>query len=672
MSRVIVVGGGPAGLITLHYFKQAHRFFPGIRPFQVKLLEAEAEIGGTFKYRTYRSAELVSSKFLTPFSEWRISEDAPDFLSAEDYARYLEGFAEENKLAGDIECRTKVISVSRHWDDEQGCPEHVVTVEKTMRHSTDMGDDYADAGWHTVTVEYRCDVLVICTGLNVNPNIPQDVPGLEGDLLGSTTKPPFRVMHSAAFKNPEGTESEFWGRDTVVVLGAGETGHDIAQLAVTHPHVKRVIMCHRGGFFVAPKIVPWPLLLGRFGRRTVAEGPNKAIDTCTASLFDTAYVHPWLQRSPLLWEYYDKWIKAMFWVISGTTVGLDQWAGGLSWSRRHADSGKSVAFAVKTDKAIPYISAPFRGGRSWLWPLNWLRSNLLNVEIPKTDPNRVIELAPWPCRIDDGVMEFEDNGSRESRRLQDSNIKLGPVRPDLIILATGYRKSFPFLDDEYPSPKQAKFRGIYRDIQDGFAYIGFSRPAIGAIPPLVELQAQLFVLRWVQYQGTRISQPDPDSLREVRSRTFQYANSVAPYELDYAMHARGGCDFADTKGGVDHESYAYQMALDMGAAPTASHVLRAHGWKVFYTWAMGPNFNIKFRLVGPWAIPARAREVMQNELFSVVKRTGGIVFFTTFTLVPMVVFGIISLFLMAVTGLGQALGSILRRCGRANRNSSSL
>lgn len=102
-------------------------------------------------------------------------------------------------------------------------------------------------------------------------------------------------------------------------------------------------------------------------------------------------------------------------------------------------------------------------------------------------------------------------------------------------------------------------------------------------------------------------------------------DAVEPYELDYALHPRGGYDFFTQKLGVDHEGLAYQLALDMGSAPKASHVLRKHGWEVFFTWAMGPNFNTKFRLVGPWAAPEQAAEIMRTELFDVVKRTGGVV-----------------------------------------------
>lgn len=71
---------------------------------------------------------------------------------------------------------------------------------------------------------------------------------------------------------------------------------------------------------------------------------------------------------------------------------------------------------------------------------------------------------------------------------------------------------------------------------------------------------------------------------------------------------------------VDHESYAYQLALDMNAAPSFTEVLKLGG-KVAFTWAMGSNFNTKFRLVGPWKWNG-AKDVMEKELWDVVTESG--------------------------------------------------
>lgn len=142
------------------------------------------------------------------------------------------------------------------------------------------------------------------------------------------------MIHAAYFHSAE----VFPEDGTVVILGAGESAHDIAELAVT-ARTKSVIMCHRDGFMIGPKRAPTPIRLGRIYKCDNRDR-LKPIDTCVASLFDTAYVPPVLQRGPLLWEYYDKWIKGMFWLISGTSAGLDQWAGEISKDRHHIDSSK--------------------------------------------------------------------------------------------------------------------------------------------------------------------------------------------------------------------------------------------------------------------------------------------------------------------------------------------
>lgn len=54
---IIVVGAGPSGIVTAKYAKSLG--------FDVKILEAEDGVGGTFAYRTYEHGELVSSRQLT-------------------------------------------------------------------------------------------------------------------------------------------------------------------------------------------------------------------------------------------------------------------------------------------------------------------------------------------------------------------------------------------------------------------------------------------------------------------------------------------------------------------------------------------------------------------------------------------------------------------------------
>ncbi|KAH7153417.1 hypothetical protein EDB81DRAFT_687617 [Dactylonectria macrodidyma] len=581
--KVAVIGGGPAGLATLKFLLEAHKYFP-IEPIEARLFETEAEIGGTFVYRVYEDAELVSSKYLTAFSDFRFPDDAPDFVTPQAYVQYLNGYATTFNLWRCIERNTKVKFVRRGMEGSG----HVITIEGPNGRS-----------------EWQCDGLAVCTGINVTPIIPH---------IGGIEKVP-TVLHSSQFR----ARAQF-GKDTnVVVMGAGETGMDIAHLAVTSPTTS-VTLCHRDGFFCAPKVISVPCVMG-FPRNDGSPRPNKPVDTSVASLFDTAYVHPVLQRSSLPWAYYDQWIKKMHWLISGTEEGPDQWVGHMSQDRKYMDS----ILLCKSDRALPYIS---KGHRSTSWG-NRLRQWFMNVPIKETG-DRKIDVRTWPETIDDdGYMRFSTIGN---------STETETIKPDVIVFATGYKRAFPFLDIDYPEVAQANVRGVYKEGDVSLGFIGFVRPAIGAIPPLAELQAQFWVLRFLQDQF-------PNEVP-----TTLDPNAVVPYDLDYAIHSRDNYDFFESKRAVDHESYAYQLALDMGAAPTVTHVMKK-GWKIFFTWAMGSNFNTKFRMIGPWKWEAGAESIMRNELYNIVRQSGGYVYLTTYSLVPFFVFGTMSMILYAWFGL---------------------
>ncbi|KAL6357419.1 hypothetical protein LRP88_07584 [Fusarium phalaenopsidis] len=576
--KVAVIGGGPAGLATLRFLAHAHDYFP-LSPIEVRLFEAEKDIGGTFSYRVYEDAELVSSKYLTAFSDFRLPEDAPDFVTPAIYVRYLKAYATAFELWPMIELHTQVDQI-RRGPNGVG---HIVSL-----HCKDTGK----------LTHWACDAVAVCTGINVNPVIPE--------IKGVERVP--SILHSSQLK----TRAQF-GEDTnVYIMGAGETGMDLAYLAITSK---------------AKSIIPIPQVMGRL-KADPNDRPNKPVDASVASLFDTAYVHPKLQKSQVLWTYYDRWIKRMHWLISGTEEGPDQWVG-------------QMILLCKSDKALPYMNV---GKRSDSW-VNRLRSRIINVPIRENDGKK-IDVVTWPKGInEDGLMVFD------KKLPTDSVLPDHQLKPDVMVFATGYTREFPFLSSDYPCVAQTNVRGIYKDGDVTLGFIGFVRPAIGAIPPLAELQAQFWVLRLLQDQFPK----------EVPRRISP--NALPTYDLDYQIHPRGGYSFYETKRAVDHESYAYQLALDMGAAPTATHVFKK-GWKIFFTWAMGSNFNTKFHLVGPWKWERGAEEIMRNELFNVVKRSGGYVYLTTYTLVPMFIFGSLSMMLYAWFGLCDLVSGFGRRSNK--------
>ncbi|KAK4223791.1 hypothetical protein QBC38DRAFT_512162 [Podospora fimiseda] len=529
--RVAVIGAGPSGLVTLKYLITSHLFLD-TEPIEAVLFETEDSIGGTFAHRTYEDAELVSSKQLTTFSDFRPSPNEPDFLSTDRYVRYLHHYCRHFKLWNHIKLSTTVIRIEPKKNGG-----HLITYQKKGSSKTE---------------NYECDAVAVCSGLHVTPNIPR--------LKGAEKVPV--VMHSSEFKKKE----QFGVDKTILILESGETAMDIGYLAMQCP-TKRVVMCHRD-------------------------------------------VHPTLRNHMLLWYYYDLFIKSTLWLVAGSKYSLGQLIGGIS----------DDLFFNKSNLATPYISSPYLPTNSLL---HRIRSSCIQVPLPQ--PSKSIDLAPWPSNIDSstGILHFLPSTRPELKRLD----SLPPIIPDILIYVTGYTQSFPFLPAlTYSS---TRIRSIFSPGDPTIAFIGFIRPPFGAIPPLSELQAQLWVLHL--RSPSKLNPLNPED--EAHYKLLHPPNSRIQY-------------------GVEHESYAYQLALDMDSAPSFTEIIRL-GWKskvkgAWYklplVWALGANFNVKFRLRGPWKTREKeqAETIMVEELWETIERRGGFFGVVLLSLVPMEVFGGIS------------------------------
>ncbi|KAM0270458.1 hypothetical protein ACHAQH_009399 [Verticillium albo-atrum] len=589
--RVAIIGGGPSGLVTLKYLKQAQKFFPGERV-EVKLFEAAPKIGGIFFHHVYENAELVSSKFLTCFSDFRPRRDDPDFLSAERYVEYLEEYATEFALWPHIHLSTRVASVVR--GDFSG---HVVKYE------TAEGE-----------VEWECDAVAVCSGLHDRPNIP--------DLKGVENVPV--VMHSEKFKHSD----QFGVDKTVMVIGVGETSFDICALAINAP-TKRVVVCHRHGWFGAPKRIANTRLLPSIWK--IPEEENKTfidgslpIDVSHLSLFDTSYVHPVARDSMIVWNHYDSVAVGSSWVSTGTVLGFDQFVGSVAPERLHASR---LFFNKAWTKVSKHISPPYRPTEATTFGE---RVRRFMVHTPVEVSDRLIDVAPYPTHIDEnGVAHFRDNGGEDYQRIKDEVIK-----PDVIVFATGYLQSFPFLEAKantgrkaYPRADEADVREIWKRDDPTVGFIGFVRPGFGAIPPLSELQVMLWIMNLAGQVKKPLSIDDQWHYRIIAPPSAR---------LTY---------------GVEHDSYAFQLAEDMGAVPGVKDVVKlgltkgtGPFWRLPWIWASAPNFTIKFRLVGPWAWEG-ATAVMTDDMWEIVSRRKGLFNNFTLGLMPMMQLGPVHLFL---------------------------
>jgi dimethylaniline monooxygenase (N-oxide forming) len=210
----------------------------------------------------------------------------------------------------------------------------------------------------------------------------------------------------------------------------------------------------------------------------------------------------------------------------------------------------------KSTKVFPCISLNWRLKTTFLRKL--LRPFIIMPPLPDSQ-GRSVDVAPFPESF--GKMErvrFLNNGRPEYDRIKDEDI-----RADMVVFCTGYQQEFPFLDSasSYPTAADADVRGVWFSSDPSVDFVGFMRPSFGAIPPLAELQAQLWVLQLVAPR--RIPRP-----------------LLPPDEHHYRLlHPKG----SRISYGVDHESYAYQLALDMDTAPGFLEVLRL-GWHRRQPW----------------------------------------------------------------------------------------
>ncbi|EAW06330.1 flavin-containing monooxygenase [Aspergillus clavatus NRRL 1] len=434
--RIAIIGAGPGGLATLKTVLEAST---PETPIEACLFEAEDEIGGTFRYRSYDNAELVSSKQLTAFSDHRFPLETSDHVSLPAYVDYLKSYIARFGLEQYIKLNCRVTSV-RPLENQKW--KHRVT--------------YSAKNFPEEQV-YDCSHIAVCTGLHVEPNIPS-IPGIE-HVQGD-------VFHSSKYKS----RSQVAHRN-VLILGCGETAMDIAYESIK-ADAQSVTMCFRTGFLSFPK------QLSRFQVFGKTFKGGLPIDGLITNLFETAYVHHAIARSRLRWFVSDFVIKRVLWFLTGTQAGMNQHVGELPPDRL----GRAYVFLNKSNKAMPYLNRPYQTRN----PLLSLIGNRYIDPPEDANSDRYVDTCTWPQSIDNtGTVTFTPDPKRKDWQ----RMKTKTVKPDCVVYCTGYKQTFSYLNASYPTAADAHTRNIINASHPDLAFIGFVRPGVGAIPPIAEQQA---------------------------------------------------------------------------------------------------------------------------------------------------------------------------------------
>jgi len=229
MTRVCVVGAGPAGLVATKTLCAA-----GL---EVDCFELSPEIGGHWvidnpngRSAAYRSLETNTTLAMSRLSDFAMPADWPDFpghaLVREWFESYVDAFGFRERIAR----RSEVVSAR-----PQSPSGWLVSVR---------GADGAQA-------ERRYDALIACSGNYWHPRRPA-IPGtFEGELL-----------HAQRYRDPS-TPVEMRGQ-RVIVIGIGNTGCELA-CEIAAGGAEAVFLSARSGVWIMPKRMN--------GRPTAASAP---------------------------------------------------------------------------------------------------------------------------------------------------------------------------------------------------------------------------------------------------------------------------------------------------------------------------------------------------------------------------------------------------------------
>jgi dimethylaniline monooxygenase (N-oxide forming) len=388
--------------------------------------------------------------------------------------------------------------------------------------------------------EERFDSVALCAGLHQHPHLPW--------FLGRETFTG-EMMHGAMYRRP----SQVSGK-RVLIVGAGESGADVA--AEVAAHAAQTVLSLRRGVAVLPRTI--------FGKPQDLQ--NSRLQNSSAHwIFQTRNPVDDRKRKVYRWTFLpfvfiDKFIQLTFRFFWEFLPQL--WDSSFAAIRSNLRTRKLTLELLKTS-----------GGT-------------LNEQFGTKTDEFVRALADGRCRRAPAIARFEG-----PRVMFEDN---SSFTPDLVIFCTGFETRMPFLEDAIAAAP--RFLHTFNpEVGASLGFIGYLRPAFGAIPPLAELQARWFAL----VQSGRLNLP---SKIEMGRTIEEWKRSRA----HIFRAVKGRLDHL-----VDYTSCCDELASLVGCKPAWRDV-RRESRRFRQRFIAGPFVAAQYRMVGPHADPELARGVIEN------------------------------------------------------------
>jgi dimethylaniline monooxygenase (N-oxide forming) len=392
-KRLAIIGAGSSGLVTL---KNALDRLPD---WEITCFEKGETTTGVWG-NPYPGFVSTSTKYTTQFTslqKWDCGADPADrpckgdFFLGDEYGRYLDEFADHFDLRKHIRLGTSVTGIRK-----------------------------ADGGWMLeiddgAPREEIFGKLIICTGLVAKTKpVDTDIP-----LLRNIDKPP--------------------SNNTIVVLGGGESGADIAHRLAAPSLGNRVFLSLKSGVRVSPRYHPIRGVPSDFLRNRLMLSVDRNLRNVIGQKFVEARIHHQ--------ERFEKFF--------GSESDVPEREASIAAKRKYWD-GKLTAKA---------------------------KDQLFNVFHTKSDDflddvaeGRISIVGP---AVDSGYRNFSTFGGEGTVE----------IAPDYLCPMIGFVSGLGDISDGEISVKDFH-EGCMHVEHDDLFLVGFARPIIGNIPTIAEMQAK--------------------------------------------------------------------------------------------------------------------------------------------------------------------------------------